>query len=43
MVVDRPPWRARAAGTPDVDRIAAAVPGLVAMTTRLAGRSGSGL
>jgi hypothetical protein len=42
MVVDRPPWRARAAGTPDVDRIAAAIPGLVAMTTRLAGRSGSG-
>jgi hypothetical protein len=44
MVVDRPPWRARrAAGTPDVDRIAAAIPGLVAMTTRLAGGSGSGL
>ena len=36
MVADRPPWRARVASTPDVDRIAAAVPGLVAMTTRLA-------
>ena len=41
MVVDRPPWRARAAGTPDVDRIAAAIPGLISMTTRLAGGSGS--
>jgi hypothetical protein len=41
MVTDRLPWRARrAAGTPDVDRIAAAIPGLVAMTTRLAGSRG---
>jgi hypothetical protein len=37
MVADGPPWRIRSAGAPDVDRIAAAVPGLVSMATRLAG------
>ncbi len=37
MVADRPPWRLRAASTPDVDRIVAALPGLVAMVARLAG------
>ena len=28
MAADRAPWRARAAATPDVDRMAAALPGL---------------
>ena len=38
MVADGPPWRrVRSAGAPDVDRIAAAVPGLVAVAIRLAG------
>jgi Peptidase family M28 len=37
MVADGPPWRIRSAGAPDVDRIAAAVPGLVSVATRLAG------
>jgi hypothetical protein len=37
MVADGPPWRIRSAGAPDVDRIAAAVPGLVAVAIRLAG------
>ena len=37
MIADGPPWRIRSAGAPDVDRIAAAVPGLVAVATRLAG------
>jgi hypothetical protein len=37
MVVDGPPWRVGSAGAPDVDRIAAAVPGLVAVAIRLAG------
>jgi hypothetical protein len=37
MVADGPPWRVRSAGAPDVDRIAAAVPGLVAVASRLAG------
>jgi hypothetical protein len=37
MVADGPPWRVRSAGAPDVDRIAAAVPGLVAVAQRLAG------
>jgi hypothetical protein len=37
MVADGPPWRLRSAGAPDVDRIAAAVPGLVAVALRLAG------
>jgi hypothetical protein len=36
MVADGPPWRLRSARVPDVDRIAAAVPGLVAVATRLA-------
>jgi hypothetical protein len=36
MIADRTPWRARAPGAPDVDRIAAAMPGLVAMALRLA-------
>lgn len=36
MVADGPPWRARSAVTPDVDRIAAAVPGLLAVALRLA-------
>jgi hypothetical protein len=37
MVSDGAPWRARSAAAPDVDRIAAAVPGLESMTMRLAG------
>ncbi len=37
MVADGPPWRIRSARAPDVDRIAAAVPGLVAVAIRLAG------
>jgi len=37
MVADGPPWRARSAAAPDVDRIAAAMPGLVAVAQRLAG------
>jgi peptidase M28-like protein len=37
MVADGPPWRVRSAATPDVDRIAAAVPGLIAAAIRLAG------
>ena len=37
MIADGPPWRARSADAPDVDRIAAALPGLVAVATRLAG------
>jgi hypothetical protein len=37
MVADGPPWRVRSAAAPDVDRIAAAVPGLVAVAQRLAG------
>jgi hypothetical protein len=37
MIADGPPWRVRSAGAPDVDRIAAAVPGLVSVATRLAG------
>jgi hypothetical protein len=37
MVADGPPWRLRSARAPDVDRIAAAVPGLVGVATRLAG------
>jgi hypothetical protein len=37
MVADGPPWRVRSASAPDVDRIAAAVPGLVAVAQRLAG------
>lgn len=36
MVADGPPWRLRSARIPDVDCIAAAVPGLVAVATRLA-------
>jgi hypothetical protein len=36
MVADGPPWRVRSAGAPDIDRIAAAVPGLVAVAIRLA-------
>jgi hypothetical protein len=36
LIADRPPWRARSPGAPDVDRIAAAMPGLVAMALRLA-------
>lgn len=36
MIADGPPWRVRSAAAPDVDRIAAAVPGLVAVATRLA-------
>jgi len=37
MVADGPPWRVRSPEAPDVDRIAAAVPGLVAVALRLAG------
>jgi hypothetical protein len=37
MIADGPPWRIGSAGAADVDRIAAAVPGLVAVATRLAG------
>jgi hypothetical protein len=37
MVADGLPWRIRSARAADVDRIAAAVPGLVAVATRLAG------
>jgi hypothetical protein len=37
MVADGPPWRVRSPGAPDVDRIAAAVPGLIAVAMRLAG------
>jgi hypothetical protein len=37
MVADGLPWRVRSAVAPDVDRIAAAVPGLVSVATRLAG------
>jgi hypothetical protein len=37
MVADGPPWRVGSAGAPDVDRIAAAVPGLIAVAARLAG------
>ena len=36
MVLDGPHWRTRSLGAPDVDRIAAAVPGLVAAVVRLA-------
>ncbi len=37
MVADGLPWRVRTAATPDVDRIAAAVPGLISAAIRLAG------
>jgi hypothetical protein len=36
MVADGPLWRVRSPAVPDVDRIAAAVPGLVAAVSRLA-------
>jgi Zn-dependent M28 family amino/carboxypeptidase len=36
MVSDGPLWRVRSADAPDVDSIAAAVPGLIAAVTRLA-------
>jgi hypothetical protein len=36
MVSDGPLWRVRSPDAPDVDRIAAAVPGLIAAVTRLA-------
>ncbi|HEX4445872.1 MAG TPA: hypothetical protein VH044_04025 [Polyangiaceae bacterium] len=37
VVADGPPWRVRSPGLPDVDRIAAAVPGLVSVAVGLAG------
>jgi hypothetical protein len=40
MAADRAPWRARAAATPDVDRMAAALPGLLAVVVRMAGDRG---
>jgi hypothetical protein len=37
MVADAPPWSSRAPREPDVDRMAAAVPGLIAVVERLGG------
>jgi hypothetical protein len=36
MVADGPPWRLRSTTTPDVDRMAAVLPGLLAVVVRLA-------
>jgi hypothetical protein len=37
MVADGPPWRLRSTTTPDADRMAAVLPGLLAVVARLAG------